>query len=461
MREANTLTYITSERMKGSQKKHRETRQQHTDIDGGYAWFVLAGCFIMYTFLIGSVKAYGVLYTEMVDYFSSGYGNAAWIGAIASFLRLTLGPIANLLSRTYSFRIVTFFGGLMLGLGYMTSGLVTKMDYLYLTFSCCGLGYGLTFAPCSTIVSFYFEKHRALANGITASGSGIGALTLPFLYKALIENYGLKGTFWITGAIFCNICVAACLFRQPKILTEAKLQRQKEGIVDSDQMFEERQELLTRTRSCPCIDMRFSLFRNPLFTMNVVSFALCMFSYFGNFILIPSQVKALGYNNNLVALSVTIFGAVEVVARIMIGWFADQKKIQTKYIYVICMFIGGTFSFFVPLFDSFTSMAIYSAVIAMFPGSLFCLMSPMTIEVVGLRQFTPALGLIYFSMAFGSTPSQPLLGWIKDYHGNWNPSFMLSGGIFILAGIVILLEPVVVRLCNKLEHTENDDTPIN
>ena len=49
------------------------------------------------------------------------------------------------------------------------------------TFS--GLGYGLAFAPCATIISFYFEKRRALANGITASASGMGAIVLPFLYR--------------------------------------------------------------------------------------------------------------------------------------------------------------------------------------------------------------------------------------------------------------------------------------
>ena len=46
-----------------------------------------------------------------------------------------------------------------------------------------GLGYGLTFTPCSTIISFYFEKKRALANGITVSASGIGAIAFSVLYK--------------------------------------------------------------------------------------------------------------------------------------------------------------------------------------------------------------------------------------------------------------------------------------
>ena len=58
---------------------------------------------------------------------------------------------------------------------------VTKISIINYEFS--GIGYGLTFAPCSTIISFYFDKRRALANGITVSGSGLGAIFLPFLYE--------------------------------------------------------------------------------------------------------------------------------------------------------------------------------------------------------------------------------------------------------------------------------------
>ena len=45
----------------------------------------------MYLFVVGSIKAYGVLYTEMVEYFGTGSGNTAWIGSVCSLLMLGLG----------------------------------------------------------------------------------------------------------------------------------------------------------------------------------------------------------------------------------------------------------------------------------------------------------------------------------------------------------------------------------
>ncbi|XP_053392833.1 monocarboxylate transporter 12-like [Mercenaria mercenaria] len=375
----------------------------------------------VYMFVVGSVKAYGVLYTEMVDYYSSGSGNTARIGSIARTLYFGLGPVANLLCRRYTFRRVAFTGGILVGLGHFLSGFVTKMEFMYLTFLMTGIGYGLTFAPCSTIISYYFDKRRALANGIMVSGSGVGAVALPFLYKYLIEQYGLKEAFWIIGATFANICVAACTFRQPRYLVEEKRQRlhalrnaSNESKIDDGGSADEKDDENTvrkiKERPCAALDLRISLFKNALFTLYIISFMFCAFGYTGSFILIPANVKALGYYKTHVALSVTIFGGVEVVARILIGLLADYTVIKRKYIYAISMLIGGVFSLLAPLFETFTFMAVYATASAMFPGSYFSLISVLTIDVVGLENFASAFGLLTFCLAFGSLPSEPIIG---------------------------------------------------
>ncbi|XP_053402580.1 monocarboxylate transporter 12-like [Mercenaria mercenaria] len=417
----------------------------------------------MYMFVVGSVKAYGVLYTEMVDYYSSGSGNTAWIGSIARTLYFGLGPVANLLCKFYTFRRVAFTGGILVGLGHFLSGFVTEMEFMYLTFLMIGIGYGLTFAPCSTIISYYFDKRRALANGIMVSGSGVGAMALPFLYKYLTEQYGLSGAFWIIGATFANICVAACTFRQPRYLVEEQRKREhargnasnESRINDGRSSCEKSHENTVQKankRPCAALDLRISLFKNALFTLYVISFMCCAFGYTGSFILIPANVKALGYDKTYVALSVTIFGGVEVVARILIRLLADYTVIKRKHIYAVSMLIGGAFSLSAPLFKSFTFMAVYATASAMFPGSYFSLISVLTIDVVGLENFAAAFGLLTFCLAFGSLPSQPIIGWLYDLNGNWHLSFILTGCMYILAGVIILLEPIVVRCCSKTDN---------
>lgn len=452
--------------------KEEEEEKKDPDVDGGYAWIVLTGCFFMYLFVVGSVKAYGVLYTELEEYHGKGSGNTAWIGSVCILFMLGLGPIANMLSIKFSFRLITLIGGVLLGAGYFLSGFVKVMEYMYITFGVCsGIGYGLAFSPCSTIISFYFDKHRALANGLIVSASGIGALSFPFLYRFLIYYYGLNGTLWILGAILANVCVAACVLRQPKLLVRQRLTRDKKekqkmeqkallnGNVPYVRDEDEEDEKHKRKKKCTCdrIDfLKFSLFKKPLFLMLAVAFTFCMNGYGNNLILIPSHVRDMGYNKDFVALSVTIMGGCEVIARIFFGWFADLQVMKRRNIFLISMFVSAIFAFIAPYFDGFIFMAIYAAIVGTFPGSFWSLISVMVIDSVGMENFTPAFGLISMCLALGAAVSQPVIGWLKDYHGSWRPSFLVTGCLLLAAGFTVLLEPIIIRCCMKPESNEEE-----
>lgn len=444
-----------------------DEEERDTDVDHGYAWVILAGCFVMYCFVIGSIKAYGILYTEMVSYYGTGSGNTAWIGSMVLLLLLGLSPVANLLSRKFTFRRVAFVGGVLLCLGHFLSGFVRKMELMFLTLGVCGgLGYGLSFSPCSTIISYYFKKHRALANGIVVSGSGIGALTYPALYRFLVDKYTLPGAFWVIGGMLLHVCAAACVFRQPPLLlkemkhTKPRKQKQQnqETLLNGEILRGE--DNSKPAEKCFGLDFRFSLFKNPRFTMYCLAFVLCMNGHGNNLILIPAHIEALGYDKNHAVYGVTIMGGCEVVARIGFGWIADQKLLKRKHIFLISMFIASVFCFVTPLFDSFVFMAVFAGIIGTFPGSFWSLASVLIIDVVGLEDFTPAFGLVMLSLAFGVTISQPTVGWLEDYTGSWNASFILTGFLFLFAGLIVSMEPVIMHCFSKRKPDEIKDKKI-
>ncbi|XP_060593164.1 monocarboxylate transporter 12-like isoform X2 [Ruditapes philippinarum] len=434
------------------------------DVDQGHAWVILAGCFIIYWLIIGTIKSYGILYTEMVSYYDTGSGSTAWIGSLILFIMLGMAPVSNLLSKIYSFRKICFIGGVLLGIGYFMSGFVPQMELLYLTLGIVGgVGYGLVFAPTSTIISYYFDNHRALANGIMVSGSGVGALTHPFIYRFLVDMFGLPGTMWILGAFLANVCAAACLFRQPPILhletehpaTNHKISSDEESFLNNDT--EIYQDQHKPPGKCGQLNFQFSLFRNPRFTMYCIGFILCMNGYGNNLILIPAQIKALGYDNAHAGYGVNIMGVCEVFARLFFGWIADQKCIQRRHIFLMSMLTASLFSFIAPLFNSFIFMAIYAGIIGTFPGSFWSLLSVLIIDVVGIDNFTSAYGLLMLCLAVGVVVSQPCVGWLEDYYGNWNASFIMTACLFLIGGLVVSLEPVIIRYCTTAPLPVNED----
>lgn len=63
------------------------------------------------------------------------------------------------------------------------------------------------------IVSQYFDKHRAMANGICVSGTAAGSFVFPMLIEKLVDMYGLHGTVLLLGGGMLHVCVSATLYR--------------------------------------------------------------------------------------------------------------------------------------------------------------------------------------------------------------------------------------------------------
>lgn len=76
-----------------------------------------------------------------------------------------------------------------------------------------GIGGGLSTTPGIILVSQYFDKHRALANGICVSGTAAGSFVFPLLIELLVRDFGFHGTILLLGGCMLHVCVSATLYR--------------------------------------------------------------------------------------------------------------------------------------------------------------------------------------------------------------------------------------------------------
>lgn len=51
--------------------------------DGAYAWFILLSCFLVFGLTFGVIKAFGVFYVEIHQYFETTATGTSWITSIA------------------------------------------------------------------------------------------------------------------------------------------------------------------------------------------------------------------------------------------------------------------------------------------------------------------------------------------------------------------------------------------
>lgn len=113
----------------------------------------------------------------------------SFIGALLIGCTLLCGPFAGGLLNKFNARVVVIAGSLIAAFGFFASTFAPNI-FLHLVFYgfIGGVGFSLIYLPGIVVVSQYFEAKRALATGISVSGSGFGTFLMPVVCKFLIES---------------------------------------------------------------------------------------------------------------------------------------------------------------------------------------------------------------------------------------------------------------------------------
>lgn len=203
--------------------------QNPVTMDAGYAWVILFACSSIYVVMSGMAKAFGILYTELILEFDTGAGSTAWIGSVMMFLFFGLGPVSNRLAERFTFRKVIIVGGFLTSLGHFLSAFVPRMEWMYLTIGViAGSGCGFVFAPSTTIISFYFEKRRAMALGVVLAGAGLGSVVYPYFYRIILDSFGLRTSLIIVSGVLMYVPFVALLLREPAQLMNKRCEQLKD-----------------------------------------------------------------------------------------------------------------------------------------------------------------------------------------------------------------------------------------
>ncbi|XP_055697556.1 monocarboxylate transporter 13 [Phlebotomus papatasi] len=206
-------------------RKKENRLEDPPDVHNCTSWLIVFGAFSVQFWVAGLVKSYGVLHVEVMETFpQSSAALASWIPAILSALCLVLAPISSALCQRFSCRTVVFVGGVFCALGLTCSYFATNLIHLFFTFGVLtGIGGGLSTTPGIIIVSQYFDKHRALANGIVVSGTAAGSFVFPMLIERLIHAFGFHGTILILGGCMLHVCASASLYRPIETAAEHEI----------------------------------------------------------------------------------------------------------------------------------------------------------------------------------------------------------------------------------------------
>lgn len=149
----------------------------------------------------GIINSFGVYQTYYGARLASevSASGISWIGSLQGALLFSMGIITGPLFDWGYLRALLFIGSSLVVFGMMMASVSTHYWQIMLSQGLAvGIGSGCLFVPSIALLPMYFKKKRALALGIAAAGSSLGAILFTVVFRQLEPSIGAA---WATRII--------------------------------------------------------------------------------------------------------------------------------------------------------------------------------------------------------------------------------------------------------------------
>lgn len=184
--------------------------------DQCWSWVIAMAGFIINMLLSGISRAAGIFFVALINDFGASRREANIPFTIRNVVRNMAGPVVGMIGQRYGVQEVTIIGGICATLGISLCCLAPSV--LWITVLWGGL-HGLGVALANTLfqitVNQYFDKYRATAAGLALSGACIGSFVLPIILEAILGEYGLAGTYLLTGGLVMQVLPPSVILKEP------------------------------------------------------------------------------------------------------------------------------------------------------------------------------------------------------------------------------------------------------
>ncbi|KAJ8034788.1 Monocarboxylate transporter 1 [Holothuria leucospilota] len=438
--------------------------------DGGWGWFVILAAHSTLIFREGIAKCLGVFLKTFQTYFQTSTSLIGWISSFCITAADLTGLISGPLCQKLGCRPVAMIGGFFSGLGLIAASFVNGVVALCVCLTVSGFGLGLALTPSLTMISHYFAKRYSLANGLAYSGSGVGILVLAPLSQVFLDRYGWRGAIMLLGALCLNVSVCGAMLRplpKPKkprdiqqyepllrneeiedLATELTEEIDEEDVAEEDTNEVEKDEKIKKTHKKSALKqitetLALKLFTNPSFVILLVVQFCARFTYMGWLIyLVPHAIQR-GVTPMDATLIASAAGISNIFSRAFHGVVIDWKILSALQMLVLSCILASTTLLLDPLMQSYVFLMVGSLLYGLAGGIIFPVCVVRMKQVVGVDKLANALGWSYGFAGMGRMIAAFLTGWLFDYFGNYNISFILLGAVQGFAVLILFVDCII------------------
>ncbi|XP_067660689.1 monocarboxylate transporter 13-like isoform X2 [Haliotis asinina] len=397
------------------------------DIDGGWAWVVLAATSLGMVAAGTAAVATGFLQVEFLDTFSQSTGYTSLVTSTFLCLELGMGPFSSVLCNVFSIRVAVMTGGVLMSLGLIIASFSNDLLHLLLAFGALGgAGFGLIYTPLNVILGHYFTHRQPLANGISLASCGTGLAVGAYVAIWLIDGYGWRLTVSALACVSLQFCVIGCLYFPTKH-TKATL-------------------CCTRRRrirgQCCKPETRLWFLKDARWWIMCSNYGLLMIGYGIQIVHFPAYAESVHIDHVLLPGLYTTYGVVISIARVLCGVLCNDTTVDLQMVFFSTQVLEGLVIVFMPLYaKDYVGVLAYQILVSLFYGASLVPLTPLVVQLFGVDRLSTVFGWIMLWGGAGSLAGPVIAGWLHDVTLSYSSGFHVGGLFVIAAALLILLIP--------------------
>lgn len=385
-----------------------------TTLDGGYGWVVTTSVAIINGHSWGISAAYSVFLAHYLS--ESIFPGAtalmyAFVGSLSIGVTLLISPLVTIMARELGTKPTMLIGAILQSASLICASLSYKIWHLFLSQGLLfGIGMGLLFLPSYGIISQWFTKRYALANGIAIAGAGLGGFTYSLATRAIIRDLSLEWAYRILAiiSVVTNI-TCTLLIKTPYGLAPAR-------------------QLAFDT----------TLLKKAEYLLILGFGAFSMLGYFVLIFTLANYANVIGLDSSQASLIPALFMLGQAIGRPGIGWLSDEYgRLNMTF---LMTFSTGVFSLVIWVnAKSFGVLILFAIIGGLSAGVFWVNVAPVLIEVMGIENLPSSLSILWLAMVIPSTFSEPIALEIYIGTGNYLGAQLFTGFMFIAASLCMLV----------------------
>ena len=371
--------------------------------------------------IMGTLYSWGVIKKALVSDWGWTNTDAALPFTVSAAVFAVTMIFAGRAQDKFGPKLVTIFGGIMLGGGLIASGFATNLTMMVLTFGVIGaIGIGLGYSAATPCAMKWFDSSRkGLIAGIVVSGVGLSPVYMTPITSILLKSYGISNTFIILGVFAIAVVTVLSMFlsNPPEVIGTKTTSNQSAPVQKGNDL------TWAEVAKKPQFYLLWIMY------LLAATAGLMLIAHLPSIAVAQADWKTAGF---MLVVILSIFNA---IGRLGAGALSDKVG-RTRAMMIVFM-LQAINMFLFAFYTSIPMLAIGSAVAGLAYGALFSLFPTTTAEYFGMKNLGVNYGMIFTGWGVAGVIGPMLGGMVADKTGSYSNGYLVAGVFLLIATILV------------------------